>query len=53
MLVVVSRLGKLQVNFDPEHRLLRANLAGTSVGRNVEVLDADPALSREWAEQPR
>ena len=53
MRVVVPGFWKLDVNFEPEHRLLGMNFTGASVDRDVEVLDPNLALSREWAEEPR
>lgn len=53
VLFVVSGLRKLDVDLEPEHRLLSVDFAGVPINRDMEVLDPHDALSSEWAEESR
>lgn len=53
MLTGVPRFRKLDIDFHPQDRLSGLRLARCPVDGHVEILEQDPALSRQRAEEPR
>ena len=53
MLAIVTRLRELDVDLQPQGRLLTMDLTRAPPERDVEVIDPDHTLSGERSKQPR